>query len=149
MALAVSCNFTVSIDWGYRARQAMGRVACCARCCRYFALAFAASHSAFDMETHPWPLQLFMPLQLFFDDLHSEVPLQELTPEQCIVAVSAATETPASPDVKNIAAVAAIAAFDNLVICIMYPSLAQPQRYCCSCIKTAPGSILLRLPAIY
>jgi len=89
---------------------------------RYFALAFAASHSAFDMETHPWPLQLFMPLQLFFADLHSDMPLQELTPEQCTFAVSAATETPVSPDVKNIAAVAAIAAFDNLVICIMNPS---------------------------
>jgi hypothetical protein len=90
----------------------------------YFPLAFAASHSVFDMETQPWPLQLFMPLQLFFADLHSEVPLQELTPEQCTVAVSAATETPVSPDVKNMAAVAAIAAFDNLVICIMNPSLA-------------------------
>jgi hypothetical protein len=127
----------------------MGRIACCARCCRYFALAFAASHSAFDMETHPWPLQLFMLLQLFFADLHSEVPLQELTPEQCTVAVSAATETPVSPDVKNMAAAAAIAAFDNLVICIMNPSFAQPQRYCCSCTKTAPASILLLLPAIY
>jgi hypothetical protein len=72
----------------------MGRIACCARCCRYFALAFAASHSAFDMETHPWPLQLFMLLQLFFADLHSEVPLQELTPEQCTVAVGAAPHTP-------------------------------------------------------
>jgi hypothetical protein len=102
----------------------MGRIACCARCCRYFPLAFAASHSVFDMETHPWPLQLFMPLQLFFADLHSEVPLQELTPEQCTVAVSAATETPVSPDVKNMAAVAAIAAFDSLVICIVNPSLA-------------------------
>jgi hypothetical protein len=59
-----------------------------------------------------------MPLQLFFADLHSEVPLQELTPEQCTVAVSAATETPVSPEVKNMAAAAAIAAFDNLVICI-------------------------------
>jgi len=35
-----------------------------------------------------------MPLQLFFADLHSEVPLQELTPEQCTDAVSAATEIP-------------------------------------------------------
>jgi hypothetical protein len=114
--------FAVSCDWGYRARQAMGLVACCARCRRYFAFAFAASHSVFDIETHPWPLQLFMPLQLFFADLHSDMPLQELTPEQCTFAVSAATETPVSPDVKNIAAVAAIAAFDNLVICIMNPS---------------------------
>ena len=101
--------------------------------CRYFALAFAASHSAFDMETHPWPLQLFIPLQLFFADLHSEVPLQELTPEQCIVALSAATETPASPDVKNIAAVAAIAAFDNLVICILVTLVSYDcQRHCCA-----------------
>jgi hypothetical protein len=29
-------------------------------------------------------------LQLFFADLHSEVPLQEFTPVQCIVAASAA-----------------------------------------------------------
>src|SRR5882757_6995381 len=101
------------------------------------------------METHPWPLQLFMPLQLFFADLHSEVPLQELTPEQCTVAVSAATEMPVSPDVKNIAAAAAIAAFDNLVICMMIPSFIQAQRYCCSCTKTAPVSILLLLPAFY
>jgi hypothetical protein len=73
------------------------------------------------------------------------VPLQELTPEQCVVAVSAATETPVSPDVKNKAAAAAIAAFDNLVICIMSPSIAQPQRYCCSCTKTAPAANLLLL----
>jgi hypothetical protein len=98
------------------------------------------------METQPWPLQLFMPLQLFFADLHSEVPLQELTPEQCVVAVSAATETPASPEVKNIAAVAAIAAFDSLVICILIPSFAQPQRYCCSRNKTAPAYNLLLPP---
>src|ERR1700719_1150066 len=99
----------------------------------YFVLAFAASHSVFDMETHPWPLQLFMPLQLFFDDLHSEVPLQELTPEQCTVAASAAPETPVSPDVKNIAAAAAIAAFDNLVICIVVTLVSYDcQRDCCA-----------------
>src|SRR5258708_6185735 len=104
---------------GISGAASAGQIACRARGRRYFALAFAASHSVFDMETHPWPLQLFMPLQLFFDDLHSDVPLQELTPEQCTDAVSAATETPASPDVKNIAAAAAIASFDNLVICIV------------------------------
>jgi hypothetical protein len=111
----------------------------------YFALAFAASHSVFDMETQPWPLQLFMPLQLFFADLHSEVPLQELTPEQCTVAVSAATETPVSPDVKNMAAVAAIAAFDNLVICIVVTLVSYDcQRDCCALSKTEPtGKILL------
>jgi hypothetical protein len=86
------------------------------------ALAFAASHSDLDIDTQPMPLQLFIPLQLFLADLHSEVPLQELTPEQCTAAASAATDTPVSPDVKNIAAAAAIAAFDNLVICILEPS---------------------------
>jgi hypothetical protein len=46
------------------------------------AFAFASLQSDFDMDTQPWPLQLFMPLQLFFADLHSDVPLQELTPVQ-------------------------------------------------------------------
>jgi hypothetical protein len=87
------------------------------------AFALAASQSAFDIDTQPVPLQLFMPLQLFFADLHSDVPLQELTPEQCIFAASAATETPASPDENNIAAAAAIAALDNLFICIIVTSV--------------------------
>jgi hypothetical protein len=39
------------------------------------------------------------------------------------VAVSAAADTPANPDVNNIAAVAAIAALDNLLICMMVPQL--------------------------
>jgi hypothetical protein len=82
-------------------------------------LALAASHSVFDSSTHPWPLQLFIPLQLFFADLHEEVPLQELTPWQCTVALSAATETLANPEVNNIAAAAAIAALDTLLICIL------------------------------
>jgi hypothetical protein len=62
-----------------------------------------------------------MPLQLFLDDLHSEVPLQELTPVQCTVALSAATDTVANPEVNNIAAAAAIAALDTLLICIFVP----------------------------
>jgi hypothetical protein len=89
------------------------------------AFALAASQSAFDIDTQPVPLQLFMPLQLFFADLHSDVPLQELTPEQCIFAASAsaATETLASPDENNIAAAAAIAALDNLFICMIDTSV--------------------------
>ena len=71
-----------------------------------FALAFAASQFDFDSDTQPWPLQLFMPLQLFLEDLHSEVPLQEFTPVQCMVAVSAATDTEANPEVNSIAAAA-------------------------------------------
>jgi hypothetical protein len=86
-------------------------------------LAFAASQSAFDMLVQPVPLQLFWPLQLFFADLHSEVPLQELTPEHLTVAVSAATVTPTSPDVNSIAAAAANAALDTLLICMFYSSV--------------------------
>jgi hypothetical protein len=92
----------------------------------YFAAAFALVQSAFDIETQPCPLQLFMPLQLFFADLHSEVPLQEFTPEQCTVgavAVSAATDTVAKPDVNSMAAAAAIVALDSLLICIVVSSI--------------------------
>jgi hypothetical protein len=85
----------------------------------------AAVQSAADMLTQPVPLQLFMPLQLFFADLHSDVPLQEFTPTQCIVAASAATETVAKPELNNIAAAAAIAAFDNLLICIVESSIVM------------------------
>ncbi len=89
-----------------------------------FAFALAASQSAFDIDTQPLPLQLFMPLQLFFADLHSDVPLQEFTPVTVAsVAASAATETLASPDVNNIAAAAAIAALDNLLICMIDSSI--------------------------
>jgi hypothetical protein len=87
------------------------------------AFALAASQSAFDNDTQPCPLQLFMPLQLFFADLHSDVPLQEFTPEQWTVAASAATDTFASPDVNNIAAAAASVALDNLVICMIGSSI--------------------------
>jgi hypothetical protein len=70
-------------------------------------------------------LQLFIPLQLFFADLHSDIPLQEFTPVQwtVAVAVSAATDTEASPEVNNIAAAAAIAALDTLVICMIESSI--------------------------
>jgi hypothetical protein len=87
------------------------------------ALAFASVQSDLDMETQPWPLQLFMPLQLFLADLHSEVPLQEFTPEQCVVAASAATDMVANPEVNNMAAAAAIVALDSLVICMISPHL--------------------------
>jgi hypothetical protein len=58
-------------------------------------------------------------LQLFLADLQSEDPLQELTPVHFTVAVSAATDTPANPDVNNIAAAAAKAAPDTLLICMV------------------------------
>jgi hypothetical protein len=75
------------------------------------------------MDTQPWPLQLFMPLQLFFADLHSDIPLQEFTPVQCTVAAPAAKDTEGSAEVNNIAAAAAIAALDSLLICIFKSSI--------------------------
>jgi hypothetical protein len=71
------------------------------------------------MDLNPSPLQLFWPLQLFLADLQSDIPLQEFTPVHFIVALSAATDTPASPDVNSSAAAAANAAPDNLFICMV------------------------------
>jgi hypothetical protein len=86
------------------------------------AFALASSQADFVMETKPWPLQLFMPLQLFFADLHSEVPLQEFTPVHFIVAASAAKDVVVMAVENSIAAAAAIAAVDILLICIVVPS---------------------------
>jgi hypothetical protein len=83
----------------------------------------AASQSALDIDVQPVPLQLFMPLQLFFADLQSDIPLQEFTPEQCTFAASAATDTVAIPEVNSIAAAAAIAVLDSLVICMIESSV--------------------------
>jgi hypothetical protein len=67
-------------------------------------------------------LQLFWPLQLFFADLHSEVPLHEFTPLQCIVASPAAKLVVDTAVENNIAAAAAIAALDILLICMFQSS---------------------------
>jgi hypothetical protein len=75
--------------------------------------------SAFVISLKPVPLQLFMPLQLFFADLQSDIPLQAFTPEQCMVAASAAKDAVGTAAVNNIAAAAAIAALDTLLICMM------------------------------
>jgi hypothetical protein len=90
-----------------------------------FALACASVHADCVIETQPMPLQLFCPLQLFLADLHSDDPLQEFTPVQCTVAASAATETLVSPELNNIAAAAAIAALDNLLICMIDSSIVM------------------------
>jgi hypothetical protein len=87
----------------------------------------ASVQAAFVMDTQPVPLQLFMPLQLFFADLHSDVPLQEFTPSQCMVAglaaVSAANDTVDKAEVNNTAAAPAIAALDSFVICMIESSI--------------------------
>jgi hypothetical protein len=68
-------------------------------------------------------LQLFWPWQLFFADLHSEVPLQEFTPVQCTVASSAAYVVLDTAVENSIAAAAAIAALDILSICMFQSSI--------------------------
>jgi hypothetical protein len=88
-----------------------------------FAFAFAAAQASFVMDTKPCPLQLFMPLQLFFADLHSEVPLQEFTPLHFTVAASAANAVVLIAEVNSIAAAAAMAALDSLLICIFDSSI--------------------------
>jgi hypothetical protein len=88
-----------------------------------FILAFASVQSDFVISLKPVPLQLFIPLQLFLADLQSDMPLQEFTPVQCMVAASAATDTVANPEVNNIAAAAAIVALDSLLICMMESSI--------------------------
>jgi hypothetical protein len=59
-------------------------------------------------------------LQLFFALLHSDVPLQEFTPAQCMVAASAANDAVGNAEVNSIAAAAAIVALDSLLICMIY-----------------------------
>jgi hypothetical protein len=86
-------------------------------------LAFASVQSDFAISLKPVPLQLFMPLQLFLADLQSDMPLQEFTPVQCMVAASAATDTVANPEVNNIAAAAAMVALDSLLICMIVSSI--------------------------
>jgi hypothetical protein len=68
-------------------------------------------------------LQLFWPLQLFFADLQSEVPLHEFTPLQCMVASSAAKLVVVTAVENSIAAAAAMAALDVLLICMVESSL--------------------------
>jgi hypothetical protein len=89
------------------------------------AFAFASLQSAFDMDVQPCPLQLFMPLQLFFAPLHSDMPLQEFTPAQCTAAASAANDAVGSAEVNSIAAAAAIAALDSLFICMIKSSMVS------------------------
>ena len=76
-------------------------------------------HSVWLKEIQPMPLQEFWPLQLFFALEHSDEPLQELTPEQCTLAVSAAKDVLTSPDVIIIAAAAAKAEPVNLFMLLV------------------------------
>jgi acyl-coenzyme A thioesterase PaaI-like protein len=88
-----------------------------------FILALASVHSDLVISLKPVPLQLFMPLQLFLADLQSDMPLQEFTPEQCMVAASAAKDAVGTATVNNIAAAAAMAALDTLLMCMIDSSI--------------------------
>jgi hypothetical protein len=90
-----------------------------------FILALASVHSDLVISLKPVPLQLFMPLQLFFADLQSDIPLQEFTPAQCMVAASAAKDAVGTAAVNNIAAAAAMAALDTLLICMIDSSIVM------------------------
>jgi hypothetical protein len=110
------------------------------------ALAWAAVQASLVMETKPSPLQLFMPLQLFFADLHSEVPLQEFTPVHLTVAASAANDVVAIPEVNSMAAAVAMAALDSLLICILKSSIVIERSGIAAHIKDpANGNIITQL----
>ncbi|HEX3913935.1 MAG TPA: hypothetical protein VHW71_10540 [Steroidobacteraceae bacterium] len=110
------------------------------------ALAFASAQACLVMLTKPWPLQLFMPLQLFFADLHSDIPLQEFTPVHFTVAASAANAVVLIAVVNSIAAAAAMAALDILLNCIFGPSIVIERSGIAAHIKDpANGRIITRL----
>src|SRR5271154_528567 len=87
-----------------------------------------------------------MPLQLFFADLHSEVPLQEFTPVQCMVAASAANVAVLIPEANSMAAAAAMVALDSLLICILEPSIVLERSGIAAHVKDpANGAIITQL----
>jgi hypothetical protein len=107
------------------------------------ALALASVQAAAVIEIKPWPLQLFMPLQLFFADLHSEVPLQEFTPVHFTVAASAAYDAVLMAEVNNIAAAATIAALDILLICILKPSIVIGRSGIAAHVKDPANTVII------
>jgi hypothetical protein len=86
-----------------------------------------------------------MPLQLFFAPLHSDVPLQEFTPAQCMVASSAATAVLVIAEENNIAAAAAKAAPDILFICIFHSSFVMSSNIAARIQDPANGVIITQL----
>jgi hypothetical protein len=85
-----------------------------------------------------------MPLQLFFADLHSEVPLQEFTPVHFMVAASAATAVVLMTEVNSMAAAAAMAALDSLLICIVsIPSIVIERSGIAAHVKDPANGIII------
>jgi hypothetical protein len=84
-----------------------------------------------------------MPLQLFFADLHSEVPLQEFTPVHFTVAASAANDVVLMTEVNSMAAAAAIAALDILLICIVESSIVIERSGIAAHIKDPANAVII------
>jgi hypothetical protein len=84
-----------------------------------------------------------MPLQLFFADLHSEVPLQELTPWHFTVAASAATAVVLIAEVNSMAAAAAMAALDSLLICIFDSSKVLERSGIAAHVKDPANALII------
>ncbi|HSY08848.1 MAG TPA: hypothetical protein VK820_09980 [Steroidobacteraceae bacterium] len=82
-------------------------------------------------------------MQLFFADLHSEVPLQEFTPVQCMVGASAANVAVLIPEVNNMAAAAAIVALDSLLICMFYSSLDLQRSGIAALVKDPANGVII------
>jgi hypothetical protein len=86
-----------------------------------------------------------MPLQLFFADLHSDIPLQEFTPVHFTVAASAANAVVLIAEVNSMAAAAAMAALDILLICIFEPSVIERSRIAAHIKDPANGIIITQI----
>jgi hypothetical protein len=81
----------------------------------------AASQSALlPVIVKPWPLQEFWPLQLLWDDLHDDRPLQELAPSHFTLPSSAAAAV--NEAVENRIAAAAAKAMLPVFRVFMNPS---------------------------
>lgn len=94
------------------------------------------------LDTQPWPLQLFMPLQSFLAVLQSEDPLQLFTPVHLTDMVSAAfavvAVVSAAPMENRAAAVLAMAKADLNWVCMMGPCEMKMrnigQEVCSRCV---------------
>jgi hypothetical protein len=84
-----------------------------------------------------------MPLQLFLADLHSDVPLQDLTPVHFTVAASAAKEVVVIAVENNIAAAAAIVALDSLLICILKSSIVIERSDIAAHVKDPASTVII------
>src|ERR1700676_1710820 len=84
-----------------------------------------------------------MPLQLFFADLHSDIPLQEFTPVHLTVAASAAKAGGGFPEGKGMGGAAAMAALDSLLICIFDSSIVIERSGIAAHIRDPANGVII------